>query len=1728
MKSKYILFIAFVFLCYKFDLYASIKFAPIFNAQQRVSTTSYKHENINYIITQKSNDYKSYEEYYLGNNYFLYAIPDEKINSNSSYYYIIPNSKIAIDIDKSKNVEQVQIIYSKLIDNNEFLKTLTQFEASITEHYIDRNIIKVQIATKYLDKLAELPFIYSISKEYQQKNILYYDSYIMNRLSEANFPSPYGYNLNGEGMKIGIWDDGIIAPHINLEKSRVFNIDKAYNTSPYYNHPTYVAGAAAMNNNGNYFQKAAASKATIYAWDYDNDVLSEIKNGVEEYQLNVTNHSYNFGQTECISASGLYIPEASEIDKIAYTNKDVVHVVAVGNTAHFCAVNDTFYSTDIGFQGAKNTITVGYLYRDERLVETSGRGPTTDGRLKPELVTKGFAYSATSPGNGFTTVYGSSFAAPQIAGIASILQQKYKQQTGSLPPSSLVKATLCNTAQDLFYKGIDYASGFGRPDVGKALQNIADNRFVIDNIQNNEIKVHTFTVPEHQDYLALTIAWTDLASFPFQDTILVNDLDIKLVNPNNDTILPWVLNPNNYHQLATRGIDKLNNIEHITLENIFAGEYKIIIKGAKVISSNQEYALTYYTSKKGIDIVYPNGGETLDAGGSTNITWNQYGVNDTLNVYYSLDSGQTWTFINKVYSTSAFLAWTLPANVASKSAMIKIICTDYVDSSDLYFNIISRPNANNLTITTCDKSANLSWTAIAGTQYYTIYLFENEVWRKVDTTSNLKYDLTNLVNGNAYYAAITVSANGIEGNRSNAKGFTSSFTVCNTTNDIGVYEIAHPIGGRQLTSTALTNQEHITFIIKNYGTNTVSNFNIVYQVNGGSLLSELISRSINTNDTIHFKTNNIFDFSSIGTYNIVARTASVLDTIKRNDTLKYTLKHVPNNAITLPWKENFESNSSILSENTFAINNMQYADYWASRYARWRTNAGNLFAHSGSNALTLDNTSTTVIAQNQHIITLNLNNYIDSIVYLDFSYLSHNETNPEDTLFARGNDTLAWIPIYNLFENKLDNGIYKNVKAINLQQLLKTNNNQNFSTSTQLKIKTQSTNAATGLSTNGGYSFDDICLYTANNDVQNISANTLRFPICLAQDTFIPITIIIKNNSNQVQNNIDVAYSVNEQNTVVETITNPILPYDTMTYVFNQPLHIMQVGKYDIRTIVQHQPDMYKTNDTSKTLTYIANQYIQTLPYLNTFESEASLIPYNINNSSWTYGTPSKYYTRAAAEDKKAWTNSLYGNYNFNENSELYLGCFNLNNLNTYPTIAMHHLQDIQSLYDSAWAEYSLNAITWNKLGCANCGTNWYNNTTGIDKWDRTLVPWQVASTKIVIDPSIDKSKVLLRIKFVSNSSVVGEGLAIDDLHIYAGNHEIAPSDSVFVVANSSGNGWIDILKNDLLIAQIFDDNKNLGNINVGYKTTNNIDYYLDRTIVPRNWSILPQNNIEGNYKIRLYLLNNEYLKLINNDPNANSMNDIAALRYNGFNIDVLKDNNYVNGLFDFIHQDSIHFVPFDNGYYVEINTNKFGEFYLVGSQVNPVISNIPNIIKIDAQQINNDTYLEWQTEKDANIRNYVVQYSLDGIHFYDIDSIVSSQNNDDTALYNFIHNINAVNNSILFYRIKANTIDGKIAYSLVDSIKFDLPTALTQNSQYIKSYFSNNNNIVVENKNVLKGTYNVMLLQLDGKIIHQQKSNIENGNYDINITKNLLSKNIYLLKIFNNSQTYFSKLLKP
>jgi hypothetical protein len=68
--------------------------------------------------------------------------------------------------------------------------------------------------------------------------------------------------------------------------------------------------------------------------------------------------------------------------------------------------------------------------------------------------------------------------------------------------------------------------------------------------------------------------YSDIAELQVTD-ISKNDLDIKLLGW--VTTLPWILTLPNVN--AKEGVDNLNNIEQITLDNPAAGIYKIIVTG---------------------------------------------------------------------------------------------------------------------------------------------------------------------------------------------------------------------------------------------------------------------------------------------------------------------------------------------------------------------------------------------------------------------------------------------------------------------------------------------------------------------------------------------------------------------------------------------------------------------------------------------------------------------------------------------------------------------------------------------------------------------------------------------------------------------------------------------------------------------------------------------------------------------------------------------------------------------------------------------------------------------------------------------------------------------------------------------------------------------------------------------------------------------------------------------
>lgn len=158
-------------------------------------------------------------------------------------------------------------------------------------------------------------------------------------------------------------------------------------------------------------------------------------------------------------------------------NSGVVVVAAAGNLGYqsFTTKEGAFESyaafsiTDPG--NADGVITVGSTHRF--LPHTYGvsffssRGPTGDGRLKPDLVAPGERIRAPFRDKTWGDLDGTSMAAPHVSGAAAMLMARYPEFIGQ---PRKIKKILCETATDL---GRERSfQGHGLLDVLRAFQSI--------------------------------------------------------------------------------------------------------------------------------------------------------------------------------------------------------------------------------------------------------------------------------------------------------------------------------------------------------------------------------------------------------------------------------------------------------------------------------------------------------------------------------------------------------------------------------------------------------------------------------------------------------------------------------------------------------------------------------------------------------------------------------------------------------------------------------------------------------------------------------------------------------------------------------------------------------------------------------------------------------------------------------------------------------------------------------------------------------------------------------------------------------------------------------------------------------------------------------------------------------------------------------------------------------
>ena len=134
--------------------------------------------------------------------------------------------------------------------------------------------------------------------------------------------------------------------------------------------------------------------------------------------------------------------------------RGIVVVVAAGNEAE-----EKWHYVTVPADGP-NVITVGAVKLGRPIIAPfSSRGPTADGRIKPDVVAPGVSIvvvSAAVSSEKYTVNNGTSFAAPLVSGVAALLKQVHPNWSPNEIASALKKTT-----HDLGESGPDTTYGWG-------------------------------------------------------------------------------------------------------------------------------------------------------------------------------------------------------------------------------------------------------------------------------------------------------------------------------------------------------------------------------------------------------------------------------------------------------------------------------------------------------------------------------------------------------------------------------------------------------------------------------------------------------------------------------------------------------------------------------------------------------------------------------------------------------------------------------------------------------------------------------------------------------------------------------------------------------------------------------------------------------------------------------------------------------------------------------------------------------------------------------------------------------------------------------------------------------------------------------------------------------------------------------------------------------------------
>ena len=545
---------------------------------------------------------------------------------------------------------------------------------------------------------------------------------------------------NGKNIVAGVKEQKMDENDIDLWK-RVLPSPIAGVASSY--HATVIATIIGGAGNSFYDGRGLAWGCTFFPSSFSN-LFADEATVLNANRVSVQNHSYG------TIIQQFYGAEAVSYDMLTSFDTALVAVFSAGNQGEAVAtegryMNLTGYANLTGnFKMAKNVITVGAIDNMENIPTQSSAGPLYDGRIAPQL-------AALGPN-------GTSDAAAVVSGTVAVMQQVYKDSNDMLPPASLTKAILYNTAEDIYTPGIDYKTGYGLLDSYGAVTAIREKKYDGGSVTNGQVWTKNISVPSNTAELKITLAWTDSASQVNNSKALINDLDLEVVQTSGGAIFrPWVLSTapqlDSLGKQPARRRDSLNTAEQVSIKLPVAGSYEVKVEGTSLGNLRVSFNIAFRVdSLNTFAFTSPLHASDVNREENENgtIRWKTFVAdsNQTAGLYISYNNGTNWQLIGQPRLAAKKYQWLIKDTNAVARLKMQTSFGDFF-SNDFIVSKITRLKVD----FNCADSFRLSWNKHVHANAYRLFTLTDSPYLKpIQLLSDTFVVLQRAINPSFVYA----------------------------------------------------------------------------------------------------------------------------------------------------------------------------------------------------------------------------------------------------------------------------------------------------------------------------------------------------------------------------------------------------------------------------------------------------------------------------------------------------------------------------------------------------------------------------------------------------------------------------------------------------------------------------------------------------------------------------------------------------------------------------------------------------------------------------------------------------------------------------------------------------------------------------------------------------------------------------------------------------------------